>query len=259
MRMIRRTRFLVCLLAVMVAVATMSFAWWRVPRIPGGLSERTETFGDRTVTFLVYRLPYYLYDYDFAADPERPRTVKEWREELGADVVFNGSYFMENGMPSGFWKLGKGKSALAWPTKEEQADPYGYTFALTMTTGLMRMAYLPEDPQDEPVNSTLLSFPTLVADGQPMVAEDSGQLARRTAIAKDAGDRDYLIVTKNGVLSLYELARWLAEQPEKFVIAGNLDGGPSSGVSIENGEEDIDVLSAPVPNVIAGRVLGQNP
>ncbi|NBS41933.1 hypothetical protein EBS80_04745, partial [bacterium] len=146
---------------------------------------------------------------------------------------------------------GKGTSAVPWPSREAQADPHAYTFSLTALMGGLGMRYLPDDPGDERVDEMLLSFPTLIADGKPLVESDSGQRARRTAVAEDADMVDYVIVTEKGTLTLYELSHWLAQQPEKFVIAGNLDGGPSTGISIENGDDAVDVLSAVVPNVVA--------
>lgn len=230
--------------------AALAVAWRLWPRVPEGFSRRTIELGDRRVEMIVMELPYSLREYRLANDPEHPKSVRAWREELGAEIVFNGSYFNEDFSPSGYWKTGKGTSVVPWPSLEEQADPHGYTFALTTKVGGLDMAYLPDAPTEEVPNEMFLSFPTLVANGTAMVAADSGQRARRTAVAEDAGGRDYVIVTEKGTLTLYELSRWLAAQPERFVIAGNLDGGPSTGISIENGDVDVDVLSAAVPNVV---------
>lgn len=247
-----KRRSVILLVFVVVLAAAACAAVWRLwPRAPEGLSRRTAEFGDRSVTFLVYRLPTFGAEYSLVGDPSNPRGVRQWREDLGAAVVFNGSYFNADNTPSGYWKTGKGTSAVPWPSREAQADPHGYTFSLTALMGGLGMRYLPNDPGDERVDETLLSFPTLLADGRPMVEADSGLRARRTAVAEDADGVDYAIVTEAGTLTLYELSRWLAEQPENFVVAGNLDGGPSTGISIENGGDDIDVLSAAVPNVVA--------
>lgn len=238
-------------LVLAIFLTLIAAAWFLWPRLPDGLSRRTGSFGDRGVTFLVYRLPTGGVEYALVGDPSNPRSVRQWREDLGADVVFNGSYFNADNTPSGYWKTGKGVSAVPWPSAGERADAYGYTFALTFANDGLHMRYLPADPVEEPVDEMFLSFPTLVADGAALVKIDSGQRARRTAVAEDANGVDYLIVTKEGTVSLYELARWLDAQPEGFVVAGNLDGGPSTGVSIENERQDVEVLSADVPNVIA--------
>jgi exopolysaccharide biosynthesis protein len=200
---------------------------------------------------LVVGLPASLREYHFISDPGQPKIVSEWRSELGAEIVFNGSYFNEDGTPSGLWKAGKGKSAVPWPSLEDQADPNGYTFAVTALVDGLHFQYLPANPSEETVDETFLSFPTLVADGKPLVKVDSGLLARRTAVAEDVDGVKYVIVTEKGTLSLYELSRWLVEQPEQFVIAGNLDGGPSTGLSMQSGLSKIEVPSAPISNVIA--------
>lgn len=246
-----KRRSIVLLVFVVLFTMASVVVWCFLPSLPEGLSRRTFSLDERDVTMLVMKLPQSLREYRLVSDPAHPKSVRAWREELGAEVVFNGSYFNEDGSPSGYWKTGKGTSAVAWPSLEVQTDTHGYTFAFSLLVGQMAMRYLPTDPMEEPVDEMFLSFPTLVADGQPMVESDSGQMARRTAVAKDADGRDYVIVTERGTLTLYELSRWLVEQPEHFVIAGNLDGGPSTGISIENNRQDIEVLSAAVPNVIA--------
>lgn len=245
----RRVIFMFVLVALFASASVVAWRLW--PRLPDGLSRRTVAFDDRDATLLVYRLPTFGAQYAFVGDPSNPRSVRQWREDLGADVVFNGSYFNADNTPSGYWKTGKGTSTVLWPSLEAQADPYGYTFALSVANDGLRSRYLPSDPVEEPVDEMFLSFPTLVADGRAMVEKESGLLARRTVVAEDADGTDYLIVTEEGTISLYQLARWLDEQPEGFVTAGNLDGGPSTGVSMENGSRDIDVPSAVVPNVIA--------
>jgi hypothetical protein len=189
------------------------------------------------------------------ADVNDPKSVRTWREETGASLVVNGSYFLEDNQASGYWQAGEIESRIDWPTLEEHKDPVGYTFAVSTVDEELLLRYLPTEPIDEPTPDTFLSFPTLIADGQPLVSRDSGMLARRTVVASQDSmvgpGHDYVIVTEEGQLSLYELAHWLAEQPEQFNIAGNLDGGPSTGISYENGFHDIEVRSAEVPNVIA--------
>lgn len=241
---------LIIVFIVVVALAGL-LLWSTRTRVPDGLARRTSVLGGREVGFIVMRLPTSLREYSFVADPENPRTVRQWRQDLGAEIVFNGSYFKEGGFPSGYWKTGKGESAVPWPSPEERADPHGYTFSLSAFVNGLRMDYLPANPVDETIDETFLSFPTLVAEGAPMVEADSGQLARRTVVAMSERGDAYLIVTEKGTLSLYQLSQWLVAQPERFVIAGNLDGGPSTGASIENGDHDVEVLSAPVPNVVA--------
>ncbi len=236
--------------SIVTGAAVFAGWWFFAPHVPEGVSRRTGKFGEREVTFLVVQIP------DDArvrllADADNPKSVLAWRESTGASLVVNGSYFLEDNQSSGYWEAGGMESQINWPTVEEQKDPVGYTFAVSTVEEKLALRYLPNEPMDEPADDTFLSFPTLMANGEPMVSRDSGLLARRTVLASQENGHDYLIVTERGELSLYELSRWLAEQPERFTIAGNLDGGPSTGLSLENGWHDMDVRSAGVPNVVA--------
>lgn len=204
------------------------------------------------MTFLVVQLPNDGWRWEIAQDPTAPKTVAAWRTALGADVVANAAYFLADNTPAGFLSDEGVHSGMPWPSLEEQADTHGYTFMVTVSDDELALRYLPNDPQSAPPADAFLSFPTLVANGAPLVAESSGLFASRTMLAEDAEGNDYLIITEEETVTLYDAAQWLATQPEHFMTAGNLDGGPSTGVSIENGWWDIEDPSAPVPSVIVG-------
>ncbi len=241
---------------LIVAGSTMVVGWWFfADHFPEGVTRRVQILHDREISFLIIPVPEAA-TVELVADIENPRSVQKWREETGAELVLNGSYFTETNEPSGYWKQVEETSVIEWPTAEEQTDKVGYTFLLNVESGKLDLHYLPEDPQEEPKGDAFLSFPTLLADGKLMVERDSGLLARRTVVAS-TGDRIYFIVTEKGELSLYELAVWLDEQPENFTIAGNLDGGPSTGASMENGYHNIEVRSAEVPNVVVVNGLSE--
>lgn len=230
--------------------------WLLWPRLPAWVERRDAAIGESSVTFLVIALPEDGWRWDIVNDPAHPKTVAEWRAELDADVVFNAAYFGSDFTPTGYLRdtaaVGGAESAVAWPTTAEQADRFGYTFLVQPQAGGIQLGYLPDAPQNETTGDALLSFPTLLANGQPLIAENSGLYAARTVLAKDVHDVTYLIITERGNVTLYHLAQWLAQQPEQFVLAGNLDGGPSTGVSLENGRWDVEEPSASVPSVIVG-------
>ncbi len=213
---------------------------------------RQAQFADRKVVFALLDLSVEDWRFELRHDPAHPKSVEVWRQELGADVVWNAAYFKEDLNPAGFFKVTGGQSVVPWPTFEQQKDEHDYTFMITIHPNDLELRYLPPNPQSEPHDATLLSFPTLLVNGAANVKEDSELHAERTVVAEDAAGHDYLIVTKKGSLSLYELAKWLDEQPENFVIAGNLDGGPSTGLSLENEKHDLEIPSGAVPSVIVG-------
>lgn len=207
-------------------------------------------------TFLVLKIDPERWSWDAVEDAENPKSVSAWQEALGAPIVMNAAYFTASGTPSGYWRdePGTPKSRRPWPSAEAQADKAGYTGAVSIKDGRLSLDYLPEadlDPRD--YDSIFLTYPTLVLGGTPAVAKESGLLARRTVLAEDAAGTDYAIVTEEGSATLYELSRWLAGEPENFVRAVNLDGGPSTGLVVRDGGAEIGLGYALVPNVLAIR------
>lgn len=217
--------------------------------LPAFMERRTATIDNHPVSFLISKFSENAFKWGLANDPSRPRSVHEWRKDLGADFVMNGSYFTETNQPSGFYSIDGGSSAVPWPATAFNEN--GYTFAVNITDGKMNMYFVPASSMLGPYSgSTFLSFPTLVLNDTPMVATDSGLHARRTVLAETNEGVIYVIVSEAGEESLYQMAQWLVAQPEHFRIAGNLDGGPSTGISTESSPWNIEVQSATVPNVI---------
>lgn len=234
-------------------IATVAVVWFASPHLPDYVERRGAVINGRGVEFLVVDLGAENWQWSIMNNPDEPKSVAAWRESTGADIVFNGAYFGENFAPSGYFSVDGEQSTVPWPSTEQQREKGSYSFLVRVHDGEVSLAYLPDAPQGEPTDDAFLSFPTLLASGQPIVSEDSYRTAARTILAEDELGRDFLILTESGGVTLYEASRWLAEQPENFVTAGNLDGGPSTGVSVENGIFDIELESAPVPSIFVLR------
>jgi hypothetical protein len=249
----RLLRFLACVFPLVVITAlTFLGLWYFSPHLPEYVIRRAETFADRKVSFLIVDLTEARYRFDLKKNEERPLSVQMWRDALAADIVFNGAYFGEGNEPSGYFKVNDEPSVQPWPSREEQKEKVSYAFLVEVNDGALQLSYLPENPQEEPAGDAFLSFPTLVVNGRPIVKADSLQYGARTILAEGDNGHIYLVLTERGSVSLYEAAEWLAAQPEHFTLAGNLDGGPSTGVSLENGFFDLEDASAQIPNVLAG-------
>ncbi len=218
------------------------------------MDRRRVSYGDgRTVEFLVIKIDENRFTWGMANDSANPKTVLAWRRDLGANLVINGSYFKENMQPTGFYKMsGATSSIIAWPGRDVQMNKSGYTGLVQIIDGDLNLEYLPAGRQRNPAPdvSAFLSFPTLVYDGEALIEEDSKKYAHRTLLAQDAQGESYIILTESGIPSLYETANWLEVQPEEFVIAINLDGGNSTGFSYADNEVKLEIVSAPVPNVL---------
>jgi exopolysaccharide biosynthesis protein len=221
-------------------------------QLPKGISRRSIDIDDRHVVFNVIDLTAQGFSMSLANDPSLPKSVKEWRAATNADVVVNGSYFDEKNTPTGFYSLEGSSSITEWPKAEDQLAAASYSFLVEVIDGKLALSYLPDAPRAEPTKNGFLSFPTLIAGGQSLVKADTGLRAARTMLAEDAKGNVYLITVEKGSISLYEAASWLLSQPEGFTLAGNLDGGPSTGLSYTDGKRIFDEPSAAVPNVIIG-------
>lgn len=221
-------------------------------QLPKGITRRTIEIDDRHVVLDVINLSAQGFSMSLMNDPALPKSVKEWRAKTGADFVVNGTYFDEKNTPTGFYSLNGSSSVTEWPKVEDQLATASYSFLVEVQEGEIALSYLPDSPRIEPPANGFLSFPTLLANGASLVKADTGLRAARTMLAQDKAGDIYLITVEKSSLSLFEAASWLLAQPEGFILAGNLDGGPSTGVSYTDGKRVFDELSAPVPNVIIG-------
>lgn len=224
-------------------------------KLPDGLEIRSATFGDgRTVHFALLAIEQGKAAWNLHNRPAEPKSASAWRENLKTNLVINGAYFSEDYRPSGYYHLpGATGTRISWPSATVQREDSGYTGMILIRDGKMSLSYLPKASKPEPSvqDAVLLSFPTLVASGTAIVHEDSGKLGRRTVLAQDSQGSIYVIATQDGSLTLYELSKWLASQPEKFITAVNLDGGKSTGISYGMDGSEYDIPSVPVPNVIS--------
>ncbi|MDD2786193.1 MAG: phosphodiester glycosidase family protein [Patescibacteria group bacterium] len=222
-------------------------------KLPSGFERREISYADgRKVSLIVIPFKSDEWAWSLANDPTQPKSVRAWREMLDADLVINGSYFEENYQPSGYYFGPNVINEKTWPSREQQNEPASYSGLARVHDGKLELAYLTAHPQDKPKDDeqAFLTYPTLLAEGKSLVSEDSKKYARRTILAQDAGGTNFIIITESGATSLYETAKWIADQPEKFQIAINLDGGPSTGLSFKKDDETFEIPSAPIPNVV---------
>lgn len=222
--------------------------------LPSSMERRIALIDGREVSFLLLHVPQNM-TWGFANDPAAVRSVHEWRAVLGATVAINGSYFDGENKPAGYYVRSGEESVVTCPNFDDAASLAGYTFGVSVQNNRLHLSYIPQDPSfcsDLLSDAKFASFPTLLVNGEPAVAADSGFLARRTMLAQGSNGID-IIVTESGEVSLYEAARWLDAQADNYTIAGNLDGGPSTGISANAEPWSVEVSSAAVPNVIWGK------
>jgi len=183
--------------------------------------------------------PYYYYIgqkmiLDIFCDAQNPKTVSEWKKAKDADLAINAGYFTKEMNPAGYLKTPK----FIWDAPAYE-DFWGITtegegmFGKTKNIDANDFALL------------LTSFPLLVSEEKAVFTKETGKQARRTILGKRDGYLVFIIF--DAPITLYEAAKFL--QKEKFEIALNLDGGPSTGFS----SKAIEFSSAPVPCALLGK------
>ncbi|MFA6018081.1 MAG: phosphodiester glycosidase family protein [Patescibacteria group bacterium] len=225
--------------------------------LPQNVERRLATIDGEEVSFLVFH-DVDAIKWDFANAPSSPRSVHEWRNVLSADVVINGSYFNEVNQPTGYYSI-DGNANMVCPMFSSDYDTaFGYTFAVWIDNDQLEFGYASDvpflcgGPESLPVTA-FVSFPTLIYNNASMIETNSGLKARRTFLAETVEGQKEIIVTESGEVTLFDAAQWFLDQHEEYSVVGNLDGGPSTGLSIAQDRWSVEVPSSAVPNVIFGK------
>lgn len=206
-----------------------------------GLERRKITLQDAALNpleeLLILRIDPDWFSLDAAYDPEG-KGLEEWQSATGAEVVVNGGYFRrenETFLPAGLMVVG-GKAIGS------SYGSFAGMLAIRSTGPELRwLKTKPYDPQ-EPLTAALQSFPILIKPGGqigfPEESEDNIQ-ARRTVVAQDSSGKMVFLVSSLGYFTLRQLSVYLFDSDLGLDIAMNLDGGPSSGMLVNDPREII--------------------
>lgn len=160
-------------------------------------------------------------------DPASPRLVGEWFADLKPLLAVNAGYFAEDYRATGLVISGNVRSGRSY-------TGFGGMFAVwSRPPDRVEVRWLVARPYDpnEPLSHAVQSFPMLVhSGGRPGIADDDGNLARRTAVGQDRRGRIVFLVSSDLVFTLKNLAAFLAASDLELDTALNLDGGTSSGM-----------------------------
>jgi uncharacterized protein YigE (DUF2233 family) len=209
----------------------------RVVNLPGKLDGPGESL-------YLLRIDPALYRFDVSYSPGQPRSLAQWQADTGALIVVNGGFFTETYDATGLVIV------AGQPSGTSYAD-FGGMLAITAAGPQLR--WLPEQPYDpsEPLMAGLQSFPMLIRPGGIWGYTEKDEVAaRRTAVGQDWQGRIVFVIASTGTLTLYELARYLAESDLELERALNLDGGASSGIFVARPAEAI-LSFVWLPTVIA--------
>lgn len=221
---------------------TLTYPDW--VEVQPGVSYKQQTVSLGSVEELIHlvRIDQTQATVQLAVDESTPQTVSSWAEQLDASILMNGSYFDEN------YELVT-RTIVA-------GESYGTL--LTGATGVAQKTgksapwtITPWSGQAITADNAIQSYPVLVADGVASFTAGSADTAQRTVIALDDDNNLYFIVCEYGVLSLAQLATVLATELDiSFTTALNLDGGTSTGLSIQSSDITFTENSLVVPSVL---------
>jgi len=180
----------------------------------------------------ILRLDQNLFRLDVAYD-ETPKDLENWQAETKASIVVNGGYFrVENGK-----YIPNGLTIINGTAFGDSYDTFAGMLAINEKSAALR--WLANEPYDstEKLVAALQSFPLLIKPGGELGFSkqyEDNLKARRTVIGQDKDRKLLFIVASEGDFTLHELSAYLTESDLNLDIAINLDGGPSSGIIIDN-------------------------
>lgn len=170
-------------------------------------------------------------------DKDSAKTIKEISDETGAVMAINGGFFTEEFVPTGLL-ISNGQELR----KISSADLLNGIFAIDKNKHPEILSSGRKVTTDK-YPFAIQNGPLLIdRAGKIKITEDTGKTASRTAIGIDKDNHVIIIVLKQSLfnvdnqISLYDFAHLLKDSPElaKLELHSvlNLDGGPSSGLTI---------------------------
>ena len=182
----------------------------------------------------------------FRAHYAEPRTLRGWSESLPGAVAFvNANFFDPQDQVLGLLITDGQVFGIPYTNR---GGWFGVQNGLPFVRSTVTMPY-----RGEPLEQAVQAFPMLVENGQQAYTRTEGdRITRRTAIGQDIQGRIVLIATPGFGMTLAELSALLAESDMGLVTAFNLDGGGSTMMYFDAGDETYRLGSLdPVPVILA--------
>ncbi|MBD3300798.1 MAG: hypothetical protein GF347_05610 [Candidatus Moranbacteria bacterium] len=186
------------------------------------------------------------FDLRIEESSSNPKLITQWAKGLSESILINGGYFDNTYNSTGFLVV-KGQVLQA---KEYDFQKSGL---IEVKNDVLRIRDLLTEPikPGETFDYALQSYPFIIKNGEGWIAEDTGLKARRTAVGQDDEGNLYIIIVKNGNLSLFRFMEELLKTDFDFKYVLNLDGGGSTGLVFRYADLDVYYDSFyKVPNVL---------
>lgn len=168
--------------------------------------------------------------------PAKPLTIDEWMRQEQATAILNGGYFDQD------------NTSIALTVSNGQAYGTSYNSFGGMLSvdaqgnvSLRSLNQRPYDPNSEKLQQATQSSPMLMVNGKRTQFNANAASQRRTVVAQDTQGRLLFIVSPSSAFSLDELADLLASSDLALKTALNLDGGASTGMYVNAGNQHVAI------------------
>jgi uncharacterized protein YigE (DUF2233 family) len=197
--------------------------------------------GDNEDVVTIVRLDPHRIHLSVGYQPDQPMGIRDWIQQTHAKVVINGGYFDQQNHATGL-VISNGQIAGT------SYNGFGGMLSVDEngTIQLRSLRNQPYDPTEEHLQQATQSSPMLVIDGKRAQFSANAASQRRSIVAMDKQGRLLFIVSPNDAFSLDELADLLISSDLSIETALNLDGGASTGLAVNAGEQQftVDSISA---------------
>lgn len=168
--------------------------------------------------------------------PDQPLSLHNWMQQTNALAIINGGFFDTK------------KQAVALLVSNGQSygasySGFGGMFSVDNqgNVSLRSLRNQPYDPDNEQLEQAIQASPMLMIAGQRTQFQADASSRRWSVIAMDKQGRLLLIVSPSMAFSLDELADQLASSDLSLQTAMNLDGGSSTGLYVNSGNQKVAI------------------
>jgi len=183
-------------------------------------------------TVTIARFDLHLVHISVGYQPDQPLSMNNWMKQTNALAVINGGFF------------DKRNHAVALLVSNGQSYGTSYSGFGGMLSvndqgnvSLRSLRDQPYNPDSEQLEQATQASPMLMIDGQRTQFQADASVRRWSVIAMDKQGRLLLIVSPSLAFSLDELADLLASSDLSLQTAMNLDGGASTGLYVNGGNQ----------------------
>lgn len=220
---------------------------------PGLALRRLHFFQEQKLVLMsIVRIDPHLFRFRIGYHPEKPTSLDVWANQAAAVAGINGGFFDKTNQATALVISGGGASGTSYEGR-------GGMFAVD-AQGKVSLRSLADQPYapEEDLQEALQSWPMLIKPGKVLAYtnNEDKELDRRSAVALDQAGQVLLIASWGSPFTLAGFAQWLSQSDLEIDAALNLDGGSSTGLYLQSGQQR-DYIPAFVPLPLVLLVLPQ--